>query len=73
MADMETRGWRMMETAPRDRPIVGRSEEIRAVAMEWDATHGIWFRDNPGAKRKVSIFPTHWMPLPTPPEDTRHG
>lgn len=56
--------WKPIESAPRDRPIIGRNKDIRAVAMEWDVKHGLWFRDNVGTKHKVSICPTQWIPLP---------
>ena len=95
MADMETRGWRDIETAPRD----GKTVLLSRAHLGDDVLYGHWngvswwcawpefhsetlaisreiYRVDAGAHEYKTISidnPTHWMPLPTPPEDTGHA
>ena len=87
MADMETRGWQPIETAPRDRAIDLWAEDKglmmpprRFPDCYWDQEYrevrGILTRANGPWKcihGGVPDNPTHWMPLPIPPDDTGGG
>lgn len=88
MADMETRGWMPIETAPRDGTVIliagGADDQMAYQSGRYDEfmqapTRAMWSGGGwlialaeaccVGIER---INPTHWMPLPTPPEDTGH-
>jgi hypothetical protein len=64
--------WQPISTAPKDgtRLLVSEGGEVQVVA--WRATP--YGRQNWGADDGESVFvagwfsPTHWMPLPPPPE-----
>lgn len=63
--------WQPIESAPHDEiPILGWSPLLGIMHVEhieWTdeaGTHGIWATCDGGYIRK----PTHWMPLPKPPE-----
>lgn len=69
--------WRPIETAPKDRTVVdlwamGR----RWPDMEWEVTcpshpDGVWKRAGTDWYDAMGwLDPTHWMPLPPPPEET---
>lgn len=77
MADMETRRWQPIETAPKDATKIitfhgremlgisywGRSGRYnRAAWQTYSTTHSAWFSVDHIDQ------PTHWMPLPLPPE-----
>lgn len=67
-------GWRPIETAPKDCPILAYNPvqgvyETRYDKGEWP--HADWFSDDAG--RTASLWyprPTHWMPLPPPPQES---
>lgn len=74
MADMETRGWQPIETAPRD----GSRILLRCGNT---VTEGRWVQEiDPGAVQFVDCWqtfaagrvradwPDRWQPLPPPPE-----
>lgn len=67
MASEQTTGWRPIETAPRDGTmiLVGRWDQGLATVYgdHWAEDPGCWY-DSSGL-----FEPTHWMPLPEPPED----
>lgn len=64
-----TPGWQPIETAPKD----GRAVLIAAVdgtddiirIANWNQQHNAWITD------AGFPSPTHWMPLPAPPEDSK--
>jgi len=67
-------GWQPIETAPRDGTKIlgtrldGRNWEIEVIWLQqgrvelWDTYNG-WLEDN------LEDGPTHWVPLPEPPDD----
>ena len=65
--------WRRIESAPKDgtdiivyRPHAVENENVPKVGVDyWSKRLG-----NCWAKSNDSKQPTHWMPLPTPPEET---
>ncbi len=59
------RGWRSIETAPKDgTPLLGFVEKVMYVCW-WDGLGWSFFVDGRGSR--FAFFPTHWMPLPEPP------
>ena len=53
--------WQPIETAPRDGTrvlVYERDAALGAISLNWVDQDGWWLG-----------HPTHWMPLPTPPED----
>lgn len=65
------RGWRTIESAPRD-----GAQVMIAVAGKW-VSIGRWHDDDhqwreinndPTDAWGVELYPTHWQPLPPPPE-----
>jgi len=77
---LETGGWLPIETAPKDGTrIILRCPNIGAVEGWWDCVDGGGFEEGPPifwwtTENDLIIFgdgsyddPTHWMPLPPPP------
>ena len=65
--------WKPIETAPRDGTgiLIGRF----APGTQWDGRMEV---DRVSTTAGFGTFnqwypPTHWMPLPTPPQDDRHN
>ncbi len=65
-------GWRTMESAPRDGTLVlaHHPEWRRPYLCEWDAAWNNWWTEG-GHGHAPKPQPTHWMPLPIPPEPTK--
>jgi len=66
------RGWRPIETAPKGCRILGFVDgEVRFI--QWGKTSHVpiwgWNLADQGAEEFDLCKPTHWMPLPTAPED----
>lgn len=65
-------GWQGIETAPREGLVIGalirRGEVWRVFDMEC-ARWGGWYTRNGNSVPA----PTHWMPLPQPPQPDRGG
>jgi hypothetical protein len=61
--------WRPIKTAPKGGMFIyyWLRDRKRAVGLAYLANDGHW-RDSEGNWEK-RIEPTHWMPLPAPPED----
>jgi hypothetical protein len=70
--------WREIESAPKDlTEILGSDgEDVFVMQFEMHAQPGFWSRDvndflgnsnGPDLRRRMEVFPTHWMPLPPPP------
>jgi hypothetical protein len=55
-------GWEPIETAPKDRTVLVYDEGAVFVSFWFEVRGGWW--DN----GIVDPPPTHWMPLPEPPE-----
>lgn len=55
-------GWRSMESAPKDGTTVLLANGIHVCSGWYDATGAQWVASY------GRTFPTHWMPLPSPPE-----
>jgi hypothetical protein len=65
--------WRPIETAPKDGT---RILTYCPKAPEYDhrAVRENYFKDGTWMLSNSTFWPpTHWMPLPTPPEGQRHG
>lgn len=57
--------WQPISTAPKDQAILGHNDGMIRIVM-WES--GQWVQI--GATIEAGWFsPTHWMPLPEPPED----
>lgn len=60
--------WQLIETAPRDGAFLAFCDaeiiEDRYVVAMWDRNDGEFYRPFDDE----FICPTHWMPLPEPPE-----
>jgi hypothetical protein len=71
----EAMEWQPIETAPKDKMVIlglpdFESDEGWVVAGEY-CEHGVddgagWYNQ---FERDCQIHPTHWMPLPTPPQE----
>jgi hypothetical protein len=62
-------GWQPIDSAPKDGRFVLLFSACRAPRFaqnvgKWRDTHGEWY----SLDMHVVIDPTHWMPLPAPPE-----
>tara|TARA_R110002072_G_scaffold100778_9_gene222061 strand:+ start:6218 stop:6427 length:210 start_codon:yes stop_codon:yes gene_type:complete len=59
-----TQSWQPIETAPKGVPV------LVAGGLAMQKTGGEWFSgmEEPLYRRMLQWTPTHWMPLPTPPE-----
>ena len=69
--------WQPIETAPKDGTgVLGYFPELKGyvapqefIPMHWSGWGGgIWCNSTSG-HNLLSAKPTHWMPLPTPPEE----
>ena len=59
-----TRKWQPIETAPKDgTPFLGCDPDYIFVAI-WDRGNRVHLTDT----GRGFCYPTHWMPLPPPPE-----
>lgn len=63
--------WRSIETAPRDGTRVllgfaGRDQLDGHEIGSWDADKACWYD---GVEERYKLYPTHWLPLPEPPEE----
>jgi|WetSurMetagenome_2_1015567.scaffolds.fasta_scaffold586797_2 hypothetical protein len=62
--------WRTMETAPKDgTPFLGCANKDLPVVTWYDVDH-YWSYSTLSGGEYVKWQPTHWMPLPKPPEDS---
>jgi hypothetical protein len=66
-------GWQPIETAPRDAVLLGVVDgEVRLIS--WGKTSHIplygWNLADQGPEDYDLCEPTHWMPLPAPPDAT---
>lgn len=63
-------GWRAIETAPKDGAAVLVSEGRFCYCVEWNQEFDWWAVDDNklGPFRLRGAAPTHWMPLPPPPD-----
>lgn len=62
------RQWRPIETAPKDRPILGYADGVQTTVAWFGADDGWWSLCEAGAFAENGEWtPTHWMPLPDPP------
>jgi len=60
--------WQPIETAPKDENILGH-EDGAVTVLYWDELQAGWRYPYKGGSR-TKWFPTHWMPLPPPPQPT---
>jgi hypothetical protein len=78
VAAHEARRWQAIESAPKDGTPVGLWDGCeRIVDGEWDKQAGAWFGDvmsyGEMYRRKLDPQPTHWAPIPAPPQEVEHG
>lgn len=76
--DVEPEGWRDIGSAPKDGSNIIGTDGITSFIMWWLAgvlknEKGDWrLREDEKTKwrdfRKMTVHPTHWMPLPEPPK-----
>lgn len=62
--------WQAMATAPRDGSFILTYDpliDMQEIAA-WDS--GKWANGYRHSQEARGIRPTHWMPLPAPPQDT---
>lgn len=63
-ADHRSR-WRPIGTAPKDgKRVIAWGPRLAVAECEWLERYGGWYRSN----QSPQVHPTHWMPLPAPPE-----
>lgn len=63
--------WQPIETAPRDTMILaGNSREGYTTLANFDHDREEWWEANTHwtDAHSAPLYPTHWMPLPPPPE-----
>lgn len=63
--------WQPIETAPKDetRIILGRWSEWLGSMEAWDGRWSSWGDVWTHKGRTNEMSPTHWMPLPEPPQE----
>lgn len=75
MTDPDANGWRPIETAPKhalagDVSVLVFTKERRVdtALVGWTDLDGsnVWWNG------EYVVEPTHWQPMPAPPEDARH-
>ena len=72
---MENYRWQSIETAPKDRVIFGYDIESKNQGCvqynkEWELVGAEWeLVGADGSGLGIGFFPTHWMPLPEPPNE----
>lgn len=70
-SDSGTVGWQPIATAPRDGPVLVWDYHGMVAAI-YNPLDGKWWLDLPyrfeAGIPKLELEPTHWMPLPAPPE-----
>jgi hypothetical protein len=67
------RAWRPIETAPKDGTIIyGENGKFGQRGLVHFNSQGEWEMVNGLTNMPIGIgfYPTHWQPLPTPPEGT---
>ena len=63
--------WQPIKTAPKDKPILGWDGATMTTVewREWRSCPGYWTLCECGAYAEDGEWwPTHWMPLPEPPQ-----
>jgi len=64
-------GWRPIETAPAEKTLIGWNTLWSDPGLIWKAFDGHSWKEGPcGDFFDFGFEPTHWMPLPQPPEPT---
>ena len=59
--------WQPIESAPSGPDVLVWASHVIIATKD---SHGEWTRENEGADLGYStVRPTHWMPLPEPPND----
>ncbi len=62
--------WQPIETAPKDKAILGWSDKVEWDIYAWSTIAGqsFWYSLGPNTvEEDLSAQPTHWMALPSPP------
>lgn len=71
---MTNNEWRPISTAPKQQTVlVAGGDALYPVTASWDGGHGeddCWWVDGQDDAHCEIGWPTHWMPLPEPPEFT---
>jgi hypothetical protein len=70
MANSTTTGWQPIETSPRNTKarLVWCPERRNTYVVVWSYLLPGWIHFS-GGDRELREEPTHWMPLPKPPEE----
>jgi hypothetical protein len=62
--------WQPIETAPKDwMSVLGVDSNGERRTTHWDENEDAWIMDVPYAHSARTWEPTHWMPLPPPPQN----
>ena len=70
MSDEQTGSWRPIDDAPKDKEILIYTRQWGPIIALHSSEFGEWLSrmQVPVAIRDEEELPTHWQPLPTPPE-----
>lgn len=75
--------WQPIETAPKDGSCIllffGQNHydplmdlfDYRYVLASWVAAKNRWLHKDGSGAGSWHVFPTHWMPLPAPPQEDK--
>lgn len=78
LATLEAQGWQLIETAPKGDPDEDdiwiwtcRAGAKLPMLTTWDHERQQWYTFNLALERSIGWVwePTHWMPLPAPPQE----
>jgi hypothetical protein len=61
--------WQPIETAPLDHPLMVAEGQAVGEAHHCGRDGWYWAGNDPTDSWGGQIYPTHWMPLPTPPQN----
>ena len=70
MTDQPGPSWQSIESAPRDTEILVYTPPWGAIIASYSEEFGEWLSrmQVPVSIREESEMPTHWLPLPSPPD-----
>lgn len=70
MTEPATSSWRTIESAPKDTEMLVFTKPWGVIIASYSAEFGNWLSrmQVPVSIREESELPTHWQPLPSPPD-----